>query len=103
MPLGGELVSIRACGKLSVVTLTIEIPDEVMEAAGLSASAVRLEVRREVALALYVRGLFSAGKAAEFAEMTRQDFEGVLASRRIERHYDAEELDRDLAWAKGPL
>ena len=85
------------------MTITVEIPDDVVQAARLSPSAVRLEVRREVALALYVRGLFSVGKAAEFAEMTRQDFEGVLASRRIERPYDAEELDRDLAWAKGPL
>ncbi len=55
-----------------------------------------------MALALYVRGLISAGKAVEFAEMTRQDFEGVLASRGIERPYDEEELDRDIAWAKGP-
>jgi len=83
--------------------LTVEIPDEVVQAKHLSPSAVRLEVRREVALALYVRGLFSVGKAVEFAEVTRRDFEGVLGSRRIERPYDAEELDRDLAWAKGPV
>ena len=56
-----------------------------------------------MALVLYMRGLISVGKAVEFAEMTRQDFEGLLASRRIERPYDAEELDRDLAWAKGPV
>lgn len=83
--------------------ITVQIPDEVMQAKRLSASAVRLEVRKEVALALYVRGLFSVGKAAEFAEMTRQDFEGVLASRKIERPYDDEELNRDLAWAKSPV
>ncbi|HXP61236.1 MAG TPA: UPF0175 family protein [Dongiaceae bacterium] len=83
--------------------ITVEIPDEVVQETRLSPSAVRLEVAREVALALYVRGLFSLGKAAEFAEMTRQDFEGVLASRRIERPYDAEELNRDLAWANGPV
>jgi len=85
------------------VTLTVEIPDEVVQAKHLSPSAVRLEVRKEVALVLYMRGLISVGKAVEFAEMTRQDFEGVLASRRIERPYDAEELERDLAWAKGPV
>jgi predicted HTH domain antitoxin len=82
------------------VTLTVEIPDELVQARHLSPSSVSLEVRKEVALALYTRGLVSAGKAAEFAQVTRQDFEELLASRRIERPYDEEELERDLAWAK---
>ncbi|MGO8676161.1 MAG: UPF0175 family protein [Limisphaerales bacterium] len=84
------------------MTVTVEIPDEVVQAKHLLPSAVRLEVRREVALVLYVRGLVSVGKAVEIAEMTRQDFEGLLASRGVQRPYDDEELERDLAWAKGP-
>jgi predicted HTH domain antitoxin len=80
---------------------TVEIPDEVAQAKGLAPSVVRAAVKAEVALALYARGLISAGKATELAEMTRRDFDGLLASRRIERPYDEEELRHDLSWAKG--
>jgi predicted HTH domain antitoxin len=59
------------------------------------------KIKKEVALALYVRGLISIGKAAELAGLARPEFEAVLAERRIERPYDLTELERDLAWAKG--
>lgn len=90
----------RACGKFLFVILTVEIPDELVREARVSPSALRLEVQRDAAVGLYARGHISLGKATEFAEMTRQDFEELLASRKVERPYDVEELERDLAWAK---
>lgn len=81
--------------------LTLEIPDEVVEGMRLPASEAQAEVKKEVALALYARGLLSLGKAVELADLTRDDFESVLSHRLIERPYDATELARDLAWAKG--
>jgi predicted HTH domain antitoxin len=79
----------------------LEIPDEVVAGMRLLVSDAQAEVKKEVALALYARGLLSLGKAVELADMTRGDFESVLAHRRIERPYDEIELERDLAWAKG--
>ncbi len=80
--------------------VTLEIPDTVGAEMRLPASEAQAEVRKEIALALYARGLMSLGKATEFAGMTRPDFEAVLAKRRVERPYDEVELKRDLAWAK---
>jgi predicted HTH domain antitoxin len=81
--------------------ITVEIPDEVVKGMHLPASDAQAEVRKEIALALYARGLLSIGKATELAGVPRHDFETVLAKRHVERPYDATELERDLAWAKG--
>ncbi len=80
---------------------TLEIPDDFVEGMCLPASDAQAEVRKEVALALYARGFLSIGKATELAGVTRVEFEAVLAKRHVERPYDATELERDLAWAKG--
>lgn len=72
-----------------------------MESMSLPAADAETEVRKEIALALYARGLLSIGKAAELANATRREFEALLAGRRVERPYDAAEVDRDLAWARG--
>jgi predicted HTH domain antitoxin len=80
--------------------MTLEIPDKVVEGMPLPAANAQAEVKKEVALALYARGLLSLGKAVELAGVTRDDFETVLAHRHIERPYDTTELERDLAWAK---
>ena len=83
--------------------LTLEIPDEVVNGMHLPASDAQSEVRKEVALALYARGLLSIGKATELAGVPRSNFEAILAKRHVERPYDATELERDLAWAKGTI
>jgi predicted HTH domain antitoxin len=81
--------------------VTLEIPDDVVEGMRLPAADAQAEIRKEVALALYARGLLSIGKATELAGVPRADFEAVLAKRRVERPYDVTELERDLAWARG--
>lgn len=81
--------------------VTLEIPDEAVHSMRLRSSDAQAEVSQEIALALYARGWLSLGKATELAGMARLDFEAVLAKRRIERPFDATELERDLAWAKG--
>ena len=81
--------------------VTLEIPDEAVHSMRLRASDAQAEIAKEIALALYARGLLSLGKATELAGMARLDFEAILAKRRIERPFDVTELERDLAWAKG--
>ena len=78
----------------------LEISDDAIKEMRLSASDAQAEVRKEVALALYARGLLSIGKATELAAVPRSDFEAVLASREVERPFDVTELERDLEWAK---
>jgi predicted HTH domain antitoxin len=82
------------------VTLTFDVPEEVWQAIDLPMAEAQAEVRKEVAIALFRRGLISLGKASESSGLPRPEFEEALAQRRVERPYDAMELDRDLDWAK---
>ncbi|MBL8253564.1 MAG: UPF0175 family protein [Candidatus Competibacter sp.] len=72
---------------------TLEIPQEVLDAAQMNTQ----DVRRELALALYAQQRLSLGKARELAGLTLWEFRQWLATRRIEAHYDETDLQDDLA------
>jgi predicted HTH domain antitoxin len=83
--------------------LTLEVPSEVVDAVKLPPAEVEAELRKELALALYQRGVLSLGKSRVLAGMTRWQFEELLADRRIPRHYTDADLQDDLAYAHGHL
>jgi len=78
--------------------LTLEIPYAVLEGAKLPEKEMEDEFRKELALALYQRGVLSLGKARLLARMT---FEELLAKRRAERHYTAKDLQEDINYGLG--
>ncbi len=80
--------------------VTLEIPDSVIASAAMSAADLTLELKKELALSLYGRGVLSAGKAAELAEASRMDFEALLAERRIERPLSAEDFEHEMQAGK---
>lgn len=80
--------------------LTLEIPDSVIAAAAMSAADLTLELKRELALSLYGRGVLSAGKAAELAGASRMVFEALLAERRIERPFSAADFEQEMLAGK---
>ncbi|HTG35315.1 MAG TPA: UPF0175 family protein [Thermoanaerobaculia bacterium] len=83
--------------------LTLEVPSEVIDAVKLPPAEVEGELRKELALALYQRGVLSLGKARILAGMTRWQFEQVLSDRQIPRHYTETDLQDDLSYAHGHL
>jgi len=83
--------------------LTLEVPSEVVDAVKLPPAEVEGELRKELALALYRRGVLSLGKARILAGMTRWQFEQVLSDRQIPRHYTETDLQDDLSYAHGHL
>jgi predicted HTH domain antitoxin len=83
--------------------LTLEVPSEVVDAVKLPPAEVEEELRKELALALYQRGVLALGKARVLARMTRWQFEQFLADRHIPRHYTEADLQDDLGYAHGHL
>ena len=81
--------------------LVLEVPEEVRRALRLPPDEVEGELRKELALALYQRGVLSLGKARVLARMTRWEFEDLLGRRKILRHYTEQDLEEDLAYAHG--
>ncbi len=79
--------------------VTIRVPQDIVQALRLPPDAVAVELQRELAVALYQRGILSSGKAAALAGMNRWEWEELLGARKIPRHYSDEDLDRDIAYA----
>jgi predicted HTH domain antitoxin len=78
----------------------LKIPGDVMEALRLPPDEAETELRKELALALYLRGVLSSGKACALAGMTRWEFEELLGQRQIRRHYTEKNLEEDIGYAR---
>jgi predicted HTH domain antitoxin len=81
--------------------LVLELPPEIVDAIRLPPAEIEAELIKELALALYRRGILSLGKARALAQMTRWQFERLLGERRIPRHYSGADLGEDLRYAHG--
>ena len=75
-------------------------PDSVADALRLALPDAEAEVLRELALALYTRGILGFGKARELCGLTRWQFEELLGRRKVVRPYDEDDLAVDLAYAR---
>ena len=83
------------------MSLSITIPDEIVETVKAPRSQVRQTLYREMAFALYARGLASLGAARRLAKLDKWEFLDGLTERRIERHYYESELKEDIEYANG--
>ena len=78
----------------------LKIPGDVMDALRLPPDEAEAELHKELALALYQRGVLSSGKACALAGMTRWEFEELLGQRQIRRHYTEKDLEEDIGYAR---
>ena len=81
--------------------MEIVIPDDVITAMRLPRDEVERELRLDLAVILYQRGILSLGKAAKLAGVTKREFLEELAKRKVPRHYTERELAVDVAFAPG--
>jgi len=77
----------------------LEVPGELIDAVKLPPGEMEKQLRKELALALYQRGVLSLGKARVLAQMTRWEFEELLGKRKIPRHYTKVDLEEDIRYA----
>ena len=80
-------------------SLVLEIPEDVLESVKFPPEEIEQEFRKELALALYRRGVLSSGKACVLVRMTRWQFDALLGQRRIPRHYSPTDLEEDIQYA----
>ena len=83
------------------MNLQLSIPDSVTQAIRLPENRMISELQVELAISLYSQSLLSFGKARELAGMNKYEFGRLLGKRGIPRHYTREELEDDLAYARG--
>jgi predicted HTH domain antitoxin len=94
------LLGAEAGGIMRSMSFTVELPDSVAEALRLAPPDAEAEVRKELALALYARGILGFGKARELCGLTKWQFEELLGRRKVVRPYDEDDLAVDLAYAR---
>ena len=79
------------------MSLSVLISEDVLQSARMSAD----ELRREIAVLLFEREKLTLGQSSRFAEMSRFQFQNLLASRGVPVHYDVEEFEQDLETLRG--
>lgn len=82
---------------------TIAIPSDVLNSMKIPRSAQEQVLKLELAMTLYQRDILAMGPARRLAGISKREFLEELGKRKIERHYTMEELEEDLAFAKGSL
>jgi len=83
------------------MSLLLEIPDQVAQAIRLPLMEQQQQLMTELAVALYARGILSFGKARELTALNKAEFGLLLGRRGIPRHYTAQDVEDDIAYAHG--
>jgi len=81
--------------------IRITIPQEIVSALRLPPDSVESALYEELAIALYMRGVLSSGKAARLAGLKRWQWEELLVLRKAPRHYTDEDLRKDISCGLG--
>lgn len=72
--------------------MPLTISDDVLAAAQITEP----ELKRELALALFQQERLTLAQASSLAEMSRSEFQHLLAERHIPVHYGTEDFEQDL-------
>lgn len=99
------MASTLQCGILNIAlhgvhfgdmqTERVEIPEELVRAAGWSADNLSVETVRLLALELYRENKVSLGRGAELCQMPVEQFMEFSARHNIPLHYGAADLEED--------
>jgi predicted HTH domain antitoxin len=81
------------------MAISITIPEKVLESAKIPRNQLKQELLKELAFALYSRGITSMGTARKLAQIDKWEFLKGIAERSIERHYNEAELVEDITYA----
>ena len=81
------------------MSITVEIPEEVLAAIRFPREQLGKQLPVEMAYALYARGMASLGTARRLANLDKWSFLEGLAERKICRHVSELDLEEDIAHA----
>lgn len=79
--------------------LTIEIPGEIVATMKLPRKRIKEHLLTDIAVSLYQQGILAFGKARQFCNLSKWEFQKELGIRQIERHYEDTDLEEDIKFA----
>lgn len=83
------------------VNMKLELPYSIFQGINIPEPELKKRLLLELAIGLYAQKLLSFGKSFELAGMERLEFQHLLGKRSIERHYNDQDLEQDIAYARG--
>ena len=75
---------------------SIQIPEEILFSVKIPKMQWEKEIKKELALHLYEKGLISFANAHRLAELSKIEFHYLLGQNEIPRHYDIDDYEKDL-------
>jgi len=79
--------------------IVLTIPSSVVETMRLPPDDIKSELVKELALALYSRGIITSAQACTLTGISRWEFDHLLFTRKVPVHYSREDLDEDCTYA----
>ncbi len=76
--------------------LTLKIPEDVEISLKIPRTTREKELKRQLAIRLYEKGILGFGKASKLADMDYWEFKELLYRENVALNYDVEELEKDL-------
>jgi predicted HTH domain antitoxin len=83
------------------VSVTLDIPPDFVARLQNEPQAAEAQLHLELAVALYREGQLPPGRAAQLANLTPTAFEKILRDHKVPSPYSLEDLEHDLAYARG--
>lgn len=79
------------------IKIEFELPQELFyKGRTITQTLIKAEALKRLAATFYADGSLSLGKAAQIANVSKQDFLDFLSSHNIPLNYDVHELEKDL-------
>jgi predicted HTH domain antitoxin len=83
------------------IKIEFEVPKDLFsKGRAITQKRINAEALKRLAATFYADGSLSLGKAAQMANVSKQEFLGFLADRNIPLNYDVYELEEDLSMIK---
>lgn len=83
------------------IKIEFELPKELFfKGRAITQTLIKAEALKRLAATFYTDGSLSLGKAAQIANVSKQDFLDFLADHNIPLNYDVHELEEDLSTVK---
>ena len=86
--------------EITTTGVILKSPPDSVDAIRLPPDDIHAELQKELARALYKRGILSSGKACARAGLSRWEWVEILGQRRVSRHYTTGDLEKDMAHVK---
>jgi len=77
--------------------IVMDIPPELAHAIKLPEEEIPTRLKTELAIRLYRKKLLNFGKARQLAQMTYWEFYELIGKEDVNRNYDVNELEEDMA------